>query len=70
MMLIFCRSTYTIKHRIHREQFTVEDPNQFVSILDGGSTNERQFYEAIFMGSSEPVDCKSERSSHILDGKW
>ncbi|XP_035703050.1 uncharacterized protein LOC118434227 [Folsomia candida] len=52
-----------------REQFTVEKPNDYISIINGGSPNEKKFYEAIFMGSSEPLDCKDKRSSHIIDGK-
>lgn len=56
------------------EQFTVEEPEKFVNILNGGSDNERKFYEAIFMGTTDyvkgKVDCKASRSTHVIDGKW
>jgi hypothetical protein len=55
-----------------REEFTVEDPDQFPSILggNGNERTERRFYEAIFMGTTEKLDCKGSRSTHVIDGKW
>lgn len=52
-----------------KDHFLIERPEQYVTIINGGSTYERKFYEAVFLGgyTDEPGD--PTRSSHSIDGK-
>lgn len=57
-----------------KDRFLIEDPEKFVTILNGGSVFERKFYEAVFLGGYFPpsrsdIQGHDGRSSHRIDGK-
>lgn len=49
-----------------KDHFQIEEPERFVTILNGGSEFERKFYEAIFLGGLKVTDPR--RSSHQING--
>ncbi|CAL8144286.1 unnamed protein product [Orchesella dallaii] len=51
-----------------KDHFLIEDPERFVTIINEGSTYERKFYEAVFLGGY-PTRKDASRSSHWIDGK-
>src|SRR3989442_1420445 len=49
-----------------KDHFEIEEPERFVTILNGGSPYERKLYEAIFLGGRKVTDTR--RSSHQING--